>query len=234
MKHRFRTTRRGFTLVEIMIVVAIIALLAVVAIPSALRARKRSQATTAKNDLRLLDAAIDQYAIEQNKVKGLLPSAPDLAPYAKTGSRLGKALAIGSASILDVMGNEVTIPTVDSVPMVAQATFDALSDVADADFWKPYYDPAAAAAPGPTALTTPEQIEGSLEAIIALNAALSANQQVGNSPEFQDILAKARTAYAALQASAGNLSGQQALAYNNAITYNYDNGNGSVSTWLNQ
>ena len=49
----------GFTLVEIMIVVAIIALLAAIAVPGFLRARKRSQASRIINDLRLVDAAVD-------------------------------------------------------------------------------------------------------------------------------------------------------------------------------
>ncbi len=59
---------RGFTLVEIMIVVAIIALLAAIAVPNFLRARKRSQATRILEDLRILDSATDQYAIETNKI----------------------------------------------------------------------------------------------------------------------------------------------------------------------
>ena len=59
--------RGGFTLVEIMIVVAIIALLAAIAVPNFLRARKRSQATRMLEDLRVIDSAIDQYAIETNK-----------------------------------------------------------------------------------------------------------------------------------------------------------------------
>src|SRR6478609_5884899 len=63
----------GFTLVEIMIVVAIIALLAVIAIPNFLRARKRSQASTILEELRLIDAAKDQYAIEYN-----IPGATDV------------------------------------------------------------------------------------------------------------------------------------------------------------
>jgi len=57
----------GFTLVEIMIVVAIIALLAAIAVPGFLRARKRSQASKILNDLRMIDAAVDQYAIETNR-----------------------------------------------------------------------------------------------------------------------------------------------------------------------
>src|SRR6266446_3997205 len=51
--------REGFTLVEIMIVVAIIALLAAIAVPGFLRARKRSQATRILNDLRMIDSAVD-------------------------------------------------------------------------------------------------------------------------------------------------------------------------------
>jgi prepilin-type N-terminal cleavage/methylation domain-containing protein len=57
----------GFTLIEIMIVVSVIALLAMIALPSFLRARKRSQAVAVLNELRLLDAAIAQYAIDNNK-----------------------------------------------------------------------------------------------------------------------------------------------------------------------
>jgi len=54
----------GFTLVEIMIVVAIIALLAVIAVPSFLRARQRSQNAKFINALRVAADAIDLYATE--------------------------------------------------------------------------------------------------------------------------------------------------------------------------
>src|SRR5262245_30639542 len=64
MCNKLNQPRGGFTLVEIMIVVAIIALLAAIAVPGFLRARKRSQASRILNDLRLIDAACDQYAIE--------------------------------------------------------------------------------------------------------------------------------------------------------------------------
>jgi len=69
---------RGFTLVEIMIVVAIIALLAAIAVPNFLRARKRSQATRILEDLRMIDSACDQYAIETNKVTGNHPVWGDI------------------------------------------------------------------------------------------------------------------------------------------------------------
>ncbi len=138
MLNKLNKNRGGFTLVEIMIVVAIIALLASVAVPSFLRARKRSQATTIKNDLRLIDAAVDQYAIENNKAAGTLPTGPQIAAYTKSGTALNTKLLAGSASISDLLGNTITIPSVDTLPKAPALTQTALSDVANASFWEPY------------------------------------------------------------------------------------------------
>jgi Type II secretory pathway, pseudopilin PulG len=71
--------------VEIMIVVAIIALLAAIAVPGFLRARKRSQASRIINDLRLIDSAVDQYAIETNKKSGDPVAVSDWTNYLKKG-----------------------------------------------------------------------------------------------------------------------------------------------------
>jgi prepilin-type N-terminal cleavage/methylation domain-containing protein len=122
---------RGFTLVEIMIVVAIIALLASIAVPNFLRARKRSQATRILEDLRLLDAATDQYAIETSKISGMNPGFGDLKSYLKTGTTLYNT---GT----DLFGNTYGPFTVDSIPGVTVNAFNALSDVAPASFWSPY------------------------------------------------------------------------------------------------
>ena len=124
-------TRAGFTLVEIMIVVAIIALLATIAVPGFLRARKRSQASRVINDLRLIDSAVDQYAIENNKTSGDLVAVADWSKYVKAGTNLyvtGK----------DILGNSYADVNVDSLPRVPTATYQALSDVADNSFWSPY------------------------------------------------------------------------------------------------
>src|SRR4030081_2657134 len=88
MLNAINKRRGGFTLVEIMIVVAIIALLAAIAVPGVLRARKRSQASRILNDLRLIDAAGDQYAIETNRASGFQVTIPDWTTYLKKGSVL--------------------------------------------------------------------------------------------------------------------------------------------------
>lgn len=133
MLQKINTKKRGgFTLVEIMIVVAIIALLAAIAVPSFLRARKRSQATTTKNDLRLIDSAIDQYAIENNLTAGASVSSDAVKLYLKTGTRLWTTMkpVVGDDSYSGF--------TVDSLPAVPTAAYNSLSDVAAGDFWSPF------------------------------------------------------------------------------------------------
>ena len=88
MLNTINKRRGGFTLVEIMIVVAIIALLAAIAVPGFLRARKRSQATRILNDLRMIDSAVDQYAIETNRVTGNPVNVADWTNYLKRGTVL--------------------------------------------------------------------------------------------------------------------------------------------------
>src|SRR6266853_3180703 len=88
MLQKLNKNRGGFTLVEIMIVVAIIALLASIAVPNFLRARKRSQATRLLEDLRIIDSAIDLYAIETNKSTGATVQWADIESYLKKGAVL--------------------------------------------------------------------------------------------------------------------------------------------------
>jgi len=135
MLNKLNSKRAGFTLVEIMIVVAIIALLAAIAVPGFLRARKRSQASKVMNDLRLIASAVDQYAIEHGKKSSDLVGVDDWTNYLKKDTAL---YSTGE----DVFGNAYGAQTVDSLPSVPQDTFDALSDVTDATFWSPY-NPAA-------------------------------------------------------------------------------------------
>jgi prepilin-type N-terminal cleavage/methylation domain-containing protein len=123
--------RKGFTLVEIMIVVAIIALLAAIAVPGFLRARKRSQASRILNDLRMIDSAVDQYAIENNKKSGDSVAVADWTNYVKKNAVLYNT---GQ----DLFGNTYGPQTVDSIPQVSTNALNALSDVAGTGFWSPY------------------------------------------------------------------------------------------------
>ena len=111
MLNKLNKRRGGFTLVEIMIVVAIIALLAAIAVPGFLRARKRSQASRILNDLRMIDAAVDQYAIETNRSTNFVVGVTDWTNYLKKGSMLyntGKSL----------LGSTYGSQTVDTIPQV--------------------------------------------------------------------------------------------------------------------
>jgi prepilin-type N-terminal cleavage/methylation domain-containing protein len=131
MLNKINKRRGGFTLVEIMIVVAIIALLAAIAVPGFLRARKRSQASRILNDLRLIDSAVDQYAIETNKASGATVGMTDWTNYLKKNSMLYNTGA-------DIFGNTYGVQTVDSLPKCPASARNALSDVADTNFWSPY------------------------------------------------------------------------------------------------
>src|SRR4249919_2658371 len=124
MLNKLNKKRGGFTLVEIMIVVAIIALLAAIAVPGFIRARKRSQASRIINDLRLIDSAVDQYAIETSKKSGDSVGVTDWTNYLKKDTVLyttGK----------DILGADYGPQTVDTLPQVPSTSKAALSDVTD-------------------------------------------------------------------------------------------------------
>jgi hypothetical protein len=97
---------------------------------------ERTLATQVLEDLRLVDAAIDQWSIENNKPTGTPVRPQDIAQYFKPNSPLQRSSANGRC--LDALGNPITIKAVDTPPSISRQTFERLSPVAPREFWEPF------------------------------------------------------------------------------------------------
>lgn len=77
---------RGFTLVEIVVVVGVVSSLAAIAVPNFMHARDAARSSACVNNLRLLDAAKEQMAAELGLGTGAATTSSDLTPYLKGGA----------------------------------------------------------------------------------------------------------------------------------------------------
>ena len=120
MKNTKSLHRAGFTLVEIMIVVAIIGLLAAIAIPNFVKARATSQMNACINNLRQIDAAANQFALEKGlKTGDAVTLSQDLTPYIKLNSASSiPPCPAGGTYALGSVGNTptCTLSTLTSSP----------------------------------------------------------------------------------------------------------------------
>lgn len=120
MRSRLPCRSDAFTLVEIMIVLAIIGLLATLLIPSFIKVRQQSQGRRIVNDVRTIDAAINCWAMEVGVADGTPVDLAGAGQYAKTGA----------INPVDVLGNGYVFGSVgDSQVMIATATKSALAGV---------------------------------------------------------------------------------------------------------
>ena len=110
-----KSRKQGFTLVEIMIVVAIIGLLAAIAIPNFVRARTTSQKNACINNLRQIDGAKQQWALENKCATNALPASTDIQPYMGRGN-LG-TLASCPADSSGTFPTSYTIGDVQTAPV---------------------------------------------------------------------------------------------------------------------
>jgi len=114
-----RTSRKsGFTLVEIMIVVAIIGLLAAIAIPNFVRARTTSQKNACINNLRQIDGAVQQWALENKQAAHAVIIAGDVIPYLKSqvvcpagGTAFSDSYVVSFADVKPTCQKNTTTPT---------------------------------------------------------------------------------------------------------------------------
>ena len=110
-----KSLKAGFTLVEIMIVVAIIGLLAAIAIPNFVRARTTAQKNACINNLRQIDGAKQQWALETKQAGNATPVSTDIDPYlGRNGSTTNVVCPAGGVNA--TFASSYTINAVNVAP----------------------------------------------------------------------------------------------------------------------
>jgi prepilin-type N-terminal cleavage/methylation domain-containing protein len=116
--------KAGFTLVEIMIVVAIIGLLAAMAIPNFVRARETAQTDACINNLRVIDEAKQQWALETGQLASATPVKSDIIPYLGRAGTTMPTCPIGSTAY--IINTLAVVPACNNATPVGGAHYAVL------------------------------------------------------------------------------------------------------------
>ncbi len=131
MLQPFRS-RRAFTLIEVFLIVAIVAMMIAIIIPGAMQSRRRGRAEAVRLEMKLLDRALQQYATATGKKAGATATFKDVKKYLPPGSHL---VQTGGS---DLLGHPFGTLTVDSPVLVPPKTAAQLDAVVDPAFWADY------------------------------------------------------------------------------------------------
>ena len=132
MPEKFSRKRPAFTLIEIVVIVAIIGMMIFILVPMFVVGRKRVKAENVLNDLKVLNSAVHLYAVDTGKSSGFNPEFKDLKKY------LDKKSHVYQLDGKDRCGNAYGKFIVDMPPKVPEITYEYFSGVVDDSFWSIY------------------------------------------------------------------------------------------------